>query len=654
VTPRSACCPDWPRPTRAAKRCGGSHAISDRPSSCNRTPTALYLAALLEGESRDVSVYLATDGWSKQRKPGERTHRRPNLAALRGIVPAIAALAREDPRPQITEQLARQDVIAFLRARSDSAQDDEARALFQSLEKQIAVREIPDRGPLADPELWAIETRLDAGQLDDVMDLVSAAERTRGRTPGTTYLRARASLALRAEPPKLIAERISALALSMSSFQELSLLAAEAWLECGDSRRAMPFARDLVDAPGIEEGLLLRAQRLLARAVGAAPDASRAGSLPPQSPSRAPPPPPRGVSEAPAPSPPAQSRTPSANRPQYISAMPAHEPRPSQIPSTPSPPEMAIRPSVVPRAPRAPVIDLEPPPPPAAESAESGASFTLDLPPTPRAPSVAPPPRGSSPPGARSPSASPRRRPSGVLVETRPPRSYDPRAEPEDDDDSEGPTLRKKPSSRQPSQRTSTTPSRPPQDSRFLAGASLPPYSIEDPAPVLTRAPLLPRPATEDEIAEHLTLPAGVVGGPKTDGSLPRSILEARVQFTLMSRELGLDYRLQRGITLRTDATSIEQMQQVLLEAYPDHVVRTSEEAADLERHGAFLSEILARLLDAQWFDISSNDLGFWAMIVPPDTRVWPFGRVARLVAMGTRERDLVSYFFELKSRARR
>ena len=32
----------------------------------------------------------------------------------------------------------------------------------------------------------------------------------------------------------------------------------------------------------------------------------------------------------------------------------------------------------------------------------------------------------------------------------------------------------------------------------------------------------------------------------------------------------------------------------------------------------------------------------------------WPFGRVARLVAMGTRERDLVSYFFELKSRMQR
>src|SRR6185295_10163460 len=134
------------------------------------------------------------------------------------------------------------------------------------------VREIPDRGPLADPALWAIETRLDTESYELILEAIEEAERTRGRTPGTTYLRARASLALRLEPPKLIAERVSALALSMTSFQELCLLAAEAWLESGDPRRAMPYARDLVDAPGIDEGLLLRAKRLLARAIGAAPE----------------------------------------------------------------------------------------------------------------------------------------------------------------------------------------------------------------------------------------------------------------------------------------------------------------------------------------------------------------------------------------------
>src|SRR5262249_44073704 len=114
--------------------------------------------------------------------------------------------------------------------------------------------------------------RLDGGADEEVLRLIDEAERAGGRSPATTYLRARASLAMRLEPAKLIAERASALALSMTSFAELNLLAAEAWLEAGDPRRAMPYARDLVDAASVDEGILLRAQRLLARAVGAAPD----------------------------------------------------------------------------------------------------------------------------------------------------------------------------------------------------------------------------------------------------------------------------------------------------------------------------------------------------------------------------------------------
>jgi hypothetical protein len=134
---------------------------------------------------------------------------------------------------------------------------------------------------------------------------------------------------------------------------------------------------------------------------------------------------------------------------------------------------------------------------------------------------------------------------------------------------------------------------------------------------------------------------------------LPKSVLEARVQFTMLARELGLDYRLKRGIDLRADVSGIEAMQSVLLESFPTRSAQSHDDAYELRRHGALLSEILARRLDAEWLDISPNDLGHWAMIVPPDTRVWPFGRVARLVAMGHKERDLVAYFLELKSRAR-
>ena len=40
-------------------------------------------------------------------------------------------------------------------------------------------------------------------------------------------------------------------------------------------------------------------------------------------------------------------------------------------------------------------------------------------------------------------------------------------------------------------------------------------------------------------------------------------------------------------------------------------------------------------------------------MVLPSQVRVWPFGRVLRLIAMGNRERDLVSYYLELCARSK-
>jgi hypothetical protein len=819
---------------------------------------ALYLAMLLENEADETTVFLSTDAWTKLRKPGERTHRRPNTSALRDIRSSLGELAGKGPRPTIREQLPRQDVIAFVRARGEIAPDEDARALYASLERAIAVRDMPDRGPLSDPELWSIEIRLDTGDHEGVLEALESVERSRGRTPGTTYLRARTSLALRLEPPKLIAERVSALALSMTSFQELGLLAAEAWLEAGDARRAMPYARDLVDAPGVDEGLLLRAKRLLARAVGAAPEKhqTHADSIPVAAmpPSQRPPavaarsgrpsvapvsvPDPEGHSAfsftpaksrvptererelprpwtnpalgsapplpnnrgnaaterasdsrapmaaaaapsraAPPPLPPRLSALPPVSslsgppQPRSLSAPPPPPPPPppsspapasSQRPPSPRPPPLPRRrplsadtmPAVPP-----PPLELDLPPP-----ADLAASFTLDLP----GPESLPPkpslPPSDAPQDGRSASQPPRRRRSmGVVqMESRAPPGFDPRAEPENDppvpssstvprstgreataiketlrgrdledarrsarrssvppppalpreDAHARPTpLRPPPSSPAPMPPRSgpnARPSRqppppsyepppmrapmptpvldadlPPSSTEEVArtlerekniqrnsssnlgrapsavelamhGASLPPYRLENPPPFLPKAPLLPKlGGTADELAEHLALPAGLGNDGHPFDALPKSVLEARVSFTLLAREVGLDYRLKRGIELRADVSGLEAMQSVLLESFPEHAIRTPEDAYELRRHGALLSEILARRLDAEWIDISPNELGYWAMIVPPDTRVWPFGRVARLVEMGHKERDLVSYFFELQSRAR-
>jgi hypothetical protein len=779
---------------------------------------ALFLATLLEAEADETTVFLSTDAWTKHRKPGERTHKRASLALPRPLDQALAQLAATDPQPVIRDQLARADIIAFLRSRADAAPDEEGRELYASLERAIAVRDMPERGPLAEPDLWAIETRLDTGNLENILEAVEAVERSRGRTPGTTYLRARVSLTLHLEPPKLIAERVSALALSMTSFQELCLLAAEAWLDAGDPRRAMPYARDLVDAPGVDEGLLLRAKRVLARAVGAAPEKHQTfvdsipaaplpasqrppavmptpPSLPPipppdfnvsqswppakrrtplpqlQAPSQPPPPvpapapsqpgaaprramttrgmgippplPARARSQAPpretplrppppssppvdllpplpppAAPPPRPSRTspaasaynvpPPSARPATLSsppapprAMPARSRPPAAAPISSMPAALRQPPGsadVSPSAPPPP-IDLEPP------QADSSASFTLDLPgpeslmpPTLDAPKQTP---SSAPRDGQSSSRRPVRRHSmGIVsVETRAPPVFDPRAEPDssemtaapraaqpEEDLHARPTPMRPPAPPTPAPRAARSPLKTPMLDAGLApesseqaaralerekdiqrrgssslppppamhGASLPPFRLEDPPPLLPKAPLLPRlGGAADELAEHLPLPAGLGNEPRSVDTLPKSVLEARVAFTLLARELGLDYRLKRGIELRADVSGIEAMQSMLLESFPDHAIRTHEDAYELRRHGALLSEILARRLDAEWIDISPNELGYWAMIVPPDTRVWPFARVARLVEMGHRERDLVSFFFELQGRAR-
>jgi hypothetical protein len=694
---------------------------------------ALYLATVLEHEPDATTILLSTDACTKGGKPGARTYRRVGLSEPQQLLNAIGKLAHLAPQPEIEEALPRADVIAFLRERADAAPDDDARALYKSLETSVSLREMPERGPLAAAHLWAIEMRIESGDLTGVPEAIDQAEQRHGRTPGTTYLRARASLALHLEPPKLIAERVSALALSMTSFQELGLLAAEAWLDAGDPRRAMPYARDLVDASSVDEVILLRAQRLLARAVGAAPhrkhetlvDTMPVAPQPSRPPgayravSTAPPVsleldevgsspasagavtesrrPPGATGPLPPPMPPPIRVTPAVTP-----AVPSSRPSPAAGSTPPSSPSRLPPASPVPRLARRPTpitLDGAPDAAPATSPspADTAASFTLDLP-GPESSSRS----ASAAPERRTSSAPARPRISGVMMETRPPSSADPRAEPDSPMFPRHPTPRLEtassprsvaPSSGPPSPRarrstspeieerlksssdhrpvsiakldtplemapatTTPTPAPPPAGAAtpFMHGASMPPYRLESPAPRLSRAPLLPKVASGgDELAEHLALPPGVGVDVKSRGGLPTSVLEARVQFTLLARELGLDYRLKRGIQLVADVAGIEAMQAVLLESFPERVVRSEDDAYELRRHGALLSEILARRLDAEWLDISPSELGYWAMIIPPDTRVWPFGRVSRLVSMGHKERDLVSYFLELQTRTR-
>jgi len=193
------------------------------------------------------------------------------------------------------------------------------------------------------------------------------------------------------------------------------------------------------------------------------------------------------------------------------------------------------------------------------------------------------------------------------------------------------------------------------------AGASQPPYRAEPidetapPQSLVRSTELVPR-----ERVEMLSHPSGINGDPAPPADQPPQTPDAaRLAFTLLARELARELRMRHGVDLQTDVDGLEQSQRFLREALADGRVRTPEERREVMRHGAFLSELLARRLGARWVDVNSPDPGRWAMLLPSaprageNLRIWPFGRVLRFVVMGHKEKDLVSYYLELEARIR-
>jgi hypothetical protein len=174
------------------------------------------------------------------------------------------------------------------------------------------------------------------------------------------------------------------------------------------------------------------------------------------------------------------------------------------------------------------------------------------------------------------------------------------------------------------------------------------------PRPPPRPLPTVPRVRYDPENVESLPLPSGLSEGMLAAGVVPSTPEEVRIACTRMARELARDYRLWYGSRLQTNAIAIEIMQRHLLSRWPDGQLEGDDATWELRRHGALLSEILARALGGEWTDVKPTEIGYWAMFVPPGTRTWPFGRVVRFVSMGYKEKDLVGYYLELVARARR
>jgi hypothetical protein len=157
----------------------------------------------------------------------------------------------------------------------------------------------------------------------------------------------------------------------------------------------------------------------------------------------------------------------------------------------------------------------------------------------------------------------------------------------------------------------------------------------------------------DPELVESLALPLGATESALGVNDLPTTPLQARVAMTRLARALARDYRLWYGTTLRCNVLAIDAMQRHLTARYAGAPLSDPAVAWELRRHGALLSEIMARALGAAWVDVAPTEPGYWAMLIPPSTRTWPIGRVYRFVALGHRERDLLSYYLELESRVR-
>ncbi len=635
-----------------------------------RALQALFLAALLRDTDPEAKVVLTTADYTSGRRAGERTHKRVSLGAIAGLAGAIHELSERAPdRSHRDAGPPRSELLEWVRARKASCVSPESTAKLEALERALSVRERPARGPLAEPEVWAIEQQLNDGDTQGVAEKLDALDRTRGRQPGSTYLRARLALMLGTEDARAIAERASSLALSMSAFAELELLAAEAWSRAGEKKRALAYARDLADNSQVDVTIRARARELV-EPVGS-PSGERPASVAPPplaSPSQ------KSVAARPMTAPPPASAWPAAPgsgsmpsitagrrasvdtlrassfgpyAPRSAPAMPASKaptapaPRPARTddepvesaPDTPIEPVpiVQVRGSLIPVAPEPPApvsaVRASQTPPAGALTADethTGVRMRTEAPArvgeeTIRKKSVVPPQAYPTP----APPPPPPREVMSARPPPRPPSSPD--LDDEDDDD-------------------------PPP--AFVKGGSLPPYRTEPPPANFPPAPLVPTLANENtERAEALSLPPGLHGESVT--SLPTNPWEARIYFTQLSRELGRLYRMKLGVELRTDVRSIEILQRSLAEHFETGQLKTPEDEREVRLHGAFLSEILARRLGAEWTDLGVSEIGYWAMNVPPGTRVWPIGRVVRYVTMQHRERDLVSYFLELQARAR-
>lgn len=223
----------------------------------------LGVMARFEELSTDARVSLGTETRARQLRAGQRTFARPRLFDSANLAPALRRASAAD-RGRAPATLSISEVLALLTERgqtvSDASQGDRYAAALRAVNR----REAPERGHLAAADHWAMEQALDTAPTTITPSALDALEERAGKSPATAYLRLR--LALENAPVAdvlAIAQRVEALAMSVTGFPEAQLLASRAWHKAGNARRALPFARDVLENKAADEVLRERAHQAL-------------------------------------------------------------------------------------------------------------------------------------------------------------------------------------------------------------------------------------------------------------------------------------------------------------------------------------------------------------------------------------------------------
>ena len=194
---------------------------------------AVHLVAALQEVTPSTPLHLSTANATRDRRPGERTHRRVLIDGAAELPDALQRLTSNPKKPAADGQrdrLIRDALLARVRERVSADASPQLREHLARLEGALAATETRAAGPLSDPKLWTIEQQLATGNAQGVteqLDEPSSAPPA-GSSAALRYLRARAALVGGDAPPSSVAQTLSVIANEDRNFHE-----AELWGRAG-------------------------------------------------------------------------------------------------------------------------------------------------------------------------------------------------------------------------------------------------------------------------------------------------------------------------------------------------------------------------------------------------------------------------------------